>query len=265
MKTRKRQRHTDSSQQDKTFFPDRKAAQSGPSQDGFFQTKLKMGTPGDKFEQEADRVADAVVNRTDVHTGQEAVRRQSDDERDTARAQPEEEEAVQAQEQDEEGLQAQEEEEQLQAQEEEEELQAQEEEEEAVQAQEEEEEAVQAQDEEEEAVQSQQEDEESVQAKSKGQGSAQSIEARLKQRSGRGQPLPPKTRKEMEAAFKSDFSAVRVHTDTEAAEMSDSLGAQAFTHGNDIYFNEGRFNPDSSKGKHLLAHELTHTKQQNKK
>jgi Domain of unknown function (DUF4157) len=40
------------------------------------------------------------------------------------------------------------------------------------------------------------------------------------------------------------------------------LGAQAFTNGNDIYFNNGKYNPNSKDGKHLLAHELTHTVQQ---
>src|SRR5207249_1892674 len=34
------------------------------------------------------------------------------------------------------------------------------------------------------------------------------------------------------------------------------------THGNDIYFNNGRFEPSTPTGKHLLAHELTHTLQQ---
>ena len=68
----------------------------------------------------------------------------------------------------------------------------------------------------------------------------------------------------MEASFDSDFSAVRIHTDEEAAELSKALGAQAFTRGNDIYFNQGKFEPTSSTGKHLLAHELTHTQQQRK-
>ena len=44
--------------------------------------------------------------------------------------------------------------------------------------------------------------------------------------------------------------------------MSSQLGAKAFTHGKDIYFNEGNFQPNTSEGKHLLAHELTHTIQQ---
>ena len=44
--------------------------------------------------------------------------------------------------------------------------------------------------------------------------------------------------------------------------MNQELGSQAFTNGNDIYFNEGKYNPESDSGKHLLAHELTHTVQQ---
>ena len=76
--------------------------------------------------------------------------------------------------------------------------------------------------------------------------------------------LPPRLRAEMEAAFGADFSAVRIHTDETAARLNKMLGAQAFTRGNDIFFNAGRFNPDTSAGKHLLAHELTHTRQQGK-
>ena len=44
--------------------------------------------------------------------------------------------------------------------------------------------------------------------------------------------------------------------------MSQSIGAHAFTHGNDIYFNKNQYQPDTQSGKKLLAHELTHTLQQ---
>lgn len=44
--------------------------------------------------------------------------------------------------------------------------------------------------------------------------------------------------------------------------MNKELGAQAFTHGSDIYFNAWKYDPKSSSGKHLLAHELKHTVQQ---
>ncbi|SDL82617.1 eCIS core domain-containing protein [Kriegella aquimaris] len=89
-----------------------------------------------------------------------------------------------------------------------------------------------------------------------------SLEGNLNSSKGGGSPLPAATKSEMESGFGTDFSGVRVHNDSNASQMSQNLGAQAFTHGNDIYFNEGKYNPQSSSGKHLLAHELTHTVQQ---
>ena len=70
------------------------------------------------------------------------------------------------------------------------------------------------------------------------------------------------TKNEMESGFGTDFSGVRIHNDSNAVQMNQELGSQAFTNGNDIYFNEGKYNPESDSGKHLLAHELTHTVQQ---
>jgi hypothetical protein len=75
--------------------------------------------------------------------------------------------------------------------------------------------------------------------------------------------LPAKTLNEMSSSFGADFSNVRVHKDSESENLNQDLHAQAFTHGNDIYFNKGKYNPDSSEGKSLLAHELTHVVQQN--
>jgi hypothetical protein len=66
----------------------------------------------------------------------------------------------------------------------------------------------------------------------------------------------------MESRFGSDFSSVKIHSDDSAAQISRELNAQAFTVGNDIYFNSGKYSPDSEHGKHLLAHELTHVVQQ---
>ncbi len=77
-----------------------------------------------------------------------------------------------------------------------------------------------------------------------------------------GQPLPKATRAFMESRFGQDFSQVRVHADSEAAQLNQALRAQAFTHGQDVYFGEGRYSPESGAGKRLLAHELTHTVQQ---
>jgi hypothetical protein len=79
---------------------------------------------------------------------------------------------------------------------------------------------------------------------------------------GSGQKLPKSTRVNMESCFGSDLRQVNIHTDNNAIEMNRKLNAQAFTVGNDIFFNEGKFNPETSSGKHLLAHELTHTIQQ---
>ena len=88
------------------------------------------------------------------------------------------------------------------------------------------------------------------------------VEERLAARAGGGAPLPESTRTFMEDRFGADFSGVRVHHDGEAAQLSQAVGAQAFTHGGDVYFNSGKYDPGSSDGQHLLAHELTHTVQQ---
>jgi peptidoglycan hydrolase-like protein with peptidoglycan-binding domain len=88
------------------------------------------------------------------------------------------------------------------------------------------------------------------------------LEEKIKNSQGSGQKLDAVTRSYMETGFGTDFSRVNIHTDATAVQLSSQLGAEAFAHGNDIYFNEGRYNPGSNNGKHLLAHELTHTIQQ---
>ncbi|MHA4807786.1 eCIS core domain-containing protein [Flavitalea flava] len=85
---------------------------------------------------------------------------------------------------------------------------------------------------------------------------------RVNSLNGNGDTLPPATRSFMENGFGADFSTVKIHTGQEAAQLSDSINAQAFTIGNDIYFNKDKFSPASVSGRHLLAHELTHTLQQ---
>ena len=103
-----------------------------------------------------------------------------------------------------------------------------------------------------------------VQAKSESSDSSvpEAFESELSSTKGGGQPIPEPTRAVMESAFGADFSGVRVHTDGQAARMSADVNSHAFTHGNDIYFNQGMFNPSTEDGQHLLAHELTHTIQQ---
>ena len=259
----------------------------------FFQPKLTIGQPGDQYEREADSVADQVVNDQNQ---QPVVQRQeiSSIQRESL-ATPQEEEQVQMQTQEEEEpvqMQAEEEEEpvQMQTQEEEEPLQMKtEEEEEPIQMQtqeeeepiqmktEEEEEPVQMQAEkEEEPIQMQtQEEEEPLQMKTEEEEEPLQMKAqatpttataqvsnRIKDSSGNGQTLSSKTRVEMEQAFGVDFKGVNIHTDSEAVQLSQELGAQAFTHGKDVYFNTGKYHPENSEGKRLLAHELTHVVQQ---
>ncbi len=92
--------------------------------------------------------------------------------------------------------------------------------------------------------------------------SHQFVEEKLKWTKGQGSPLSTQVKQMLEAELGVDLSGVRIHTGDNATQMSRALGAQAFANGKDIYFNEGKFNPHTSDGKHLLAHELTHTIQQ---
>lgn len=79
---------------------------------------------------------------------------------------------------------------------------------------------------------------------------------------GMGNGLSGSTKNFMESRFGTNFSKVNIHTGREAMQMNRDLNAKAFTVGSDIYFNKGQYDPGSHKGKHLLAHELTHTVQQ---
>ncbi|HXJ64320.1 MAG TPA: DUF4157 domain-containing protein [Actinomycetota bacterium] len=79
---------------------------------------------------------------------------------------------------------------------------------------------------------------------------------------GSGTPLPPGVRAFFEPRFGRDFSGVRVHTGDDASRAARSVGAAAFTLGSDITFGSGRLQPDSDRGRRLLAHELTHVVQQ---
>ena len=89
------------------------------------------------------------------------------------------------------------------------------------------------------------------------------VESKINNSKGGGRSLPKDTRSFMENRFGADFGKINIHTDSNAVQMNNELNAQAFTHGNDVYFNSGKFNTDSTSGKQLLAHELTHTVQQN--
>ncbi|EMI21999.1 hypothetical protein RMSM_01076 [Rhodopirellula maiorica SM1] len=77
-----------------------------------------------------------------------------------------------------------------------------------------------------------------------------------------GSPLPAVTRSFMESRFAQDFNMVRVHTDSHAESSAQAISARAYTVGQDIVFGRGQFQPESSSGRHLLAHELAHVVQQ---
>lgn len=258
-------------------------------QSGKIQAKLKIGKPNDIYEKEADRVADRVVTMPDS-----AIQRQPNEEEKEeiqakplaeqitplVRRQPEEEEEIQqkallqrqVEEEEEEPVQTK----SVQRQEEEEEeeaqtrLQRQPEEEEELQ----EKSLIQRQNEEEEEeaqakplLQRQVDEEEEVQSKA-APGSAPkvtpNIESNINSMKGGGQPLSESTRSFFESRFGVDFSKVRVHTDSRAAETAQAINAKAFTTGKDIFFNSGQYAPGTTPGNHLVAHELTHVMQQGK-
>ena len=77
-----------------------------------------------------------------------------------------------------------------------------------------------------------------------------------------GQPMDEATRTFYEPRFGRDFSNVRVHTDSRASESAQAIDAKAYTFGNQIVFGTNRYQPHTSDGRRLLAHELTHVVQQ---
>ncbi|MEL6535206.1 MAG: DUF4157 domain-containing protein [Bacteroidota bacterium] len=102
-----------------------------------------------------------------------------------------------------------------------------------------------------------------VQASANGElSTTDSFDSQLASHSDSGSPLPSGLQGQMESGMGADLSGVRVHTDSQAVQMSQDIGAKAFTHGSDIYFNQGQYQPQTSEGQHLIAHETTHTVQQ---
>ncbi len=77
-----------------------------------------------------------------------------------------------------------------------------------------------------------------------------------------GLTLTLPVRRRLEPDFGHDFSQLRIHDDSTSHQAARSLGAQAFTLGQHIYFGAGRYAPHTETGLRLLAHEVTHTLQQ---
>jgi len=91
---------------------------------------------------------------------------------------------------------------------------------------------------------------------------APSLAAEINAMQGGGQPLPVSERAFFEPRFGYDFSQVRIHTSSQAAEAARAVNAQAFTVGRDVVFGAGHYIPAGASGWGLLAHELTHVVQQ---
>ena len=213
------------------------------------QAKLTVGGAGDRYEQEADRVAELVVSDRAgrAHgdsTGQQlGVQRQEDEEEIQTKPLAATITPVVQRQEDEDEIQTKP---LLQRQEDEEEIQT-------------------------KPLLQRQEDEDEIQTKPLLQrrvaadgsfDAGPSIEKSLAAHKGGGSPLPEAVRGDMESHFGTSFSSVRVHTDAAAVQMNHDLSAQAFTHGQDIYVNPNNYNPGAEAGKKLLAHELTHVVQQ---
>jgi hypothetical protein len=88
------------------------------------------------------------------------------------------------------------------------------------------------------------------------------VESQISAASGSGQGIPDVHRELFESSMGHDFSGVNIHADAQSDSLNQQLGARAFTTGSDIFFRQGEYNPGSSGGQELLAHELTHVVQQ---
>lgn len=225
----------------------------GPATRHQVQPKLQINQPGDVYEKQADAMAERVVSKgkpvlstldsapkSAQRQGKEEIQRASQPEEIQKMAQPEEEKTVQKMSAPEEPRRK-----------EKEEVQRKPEEEQAVQKKEEE---VKCKPEEEKIQ---------TMPSANGAGAAPSgFAANLNRSKGQGNGLGRGALNEMSSAFGRDFSGVRIHTDSHAEQLSEQIRAQAFTHGKDIYFNQGKYSPETQEGKRLLAHELTHVVQQ---
>jgi hypothetical protein len=85
---------------------------------------------------------------------------------------------------------------------------------------------------------------------------------RINQEKSGGQPIDSGLKNQMEVMTNQKLGDVQVHTSHEADTLNQQVGAKAFTTGNDIFFSSGSYQPESSAGRELIAHELTHVVQQ---
>ncbi len=220
------------------------------------QTKLTIGQPHDRYEQEADRVADQVMRMPEPVSNfrQPSIQRLCPQCEEELQRQPT---SVEEEEEEKEPLQMKSLQRQVEPTSEEEE---EDEEKETLQMKPLQRQVEPTSEEEEE------DEKEPLQMKSisgKNAEASPDLQKRISGLQSRGQPLAESERAFLEPRFGYDFSRVRVHADDQAAEMAHSINARAFTVGQNVVFGAGQYQPRSSQGQRLLAHELTHVVQQN--
>ncbi|MFM7600894.1 MAG: DUF4157 domain-containing protein, partial [Pseudanabaena sp.] len=88
------------------------------------------------------------------------------------------------------------------------------------------------------------------------------LESSIQSARGSGQSLDANLQAKMGQVMGADFSGIRVHTDSQSDQLNKSIQAKAFTTGQDVFFRQGAYNPSSTSGQELIAHELTHVVQQ---
>jgi hypothetical protein len=88
------------------------------------------------------------------------------------------------------------------------------------------------------------------------------VEAAIATSRGGGRRLDSGIASQLEGAFGESMQDVRVHTGPQAAALTRAVSARAFTVGSDIFFSAGEYNPGSSTGAELIAHEAAHVVQQ---
>ncbi|MBV9358153.1 MAG: DUF4157 domain-containing protein [Chloroflexi bacterium] len=93
-------------------------------------------------------------------------------------------------------------------------------------------------------------------------GEKDEIGQRIQAAAGGGSGLDDVVQRRLEVGLGADLSGVRVHTDRDADQLARSVNAVAFTSGADIFFQAGAYDPSSTTGMRVLAHEAAHTVQQ---
>lgn len=94
---------------------------------------------------------------------------------------------------------------------------------------------------------------------------ASELESSIQAMRGKGQLLADSIRHPYEQVFGADFRQVRIHTDAKSDQLNRLIQAKAFTTKQDLFFRQGMYNPLSRDGQVLVAHELMHVVQQNKR